>query len=239
MVGAGGREQRFGRLDLGRLGYGEAYRLQLEAQDRVLASRERDGALLGTIITVEHDPVITVTRRPEARGHVLASPELLARAGVELVETDRGGDVTYHGPGQLVVYPIVDLQRTGIRLHGFMRLLEQAVINALADLSVPGIRDEGATGVWLPGTRGEAERKICAIGIRVSRWISRHGLALNVEPDLEHFGLIVPCGLVGRPVTSLAREGVQTTMADARESVVGHLVDLLEQAAGEVSLSRD
>lgn len=209
--------------------------MQLEAQDRVLAARECGLPHLGTIITVEHDPVITVTKRPEARGHVLASAELLARSGVELVETDRGGDVTYHGPGQLVVYPIVDLQRTGIRLHGFMRLLEQAVMRAVADLGVHAIRDDAATGVWLPDAGGRPERKICAIGIRVSRWISRHGLALNVSPDLGHFGLIVPCGLVGRPVTSLAAEGLQTTMADARERVVGHLIDLLEAAGRDAA----
>lgn len=222
---------RFERLDLGRMGYAAAYERQLEAQRRVLEARESGADLAGVVITVEHDPVITVTKRPEAASHVLASAELLAAHGVELVETDRGGDVTYHGPGQLVVYPIVDLQRTGVRLHGFMRLMEEAVIRAMSGLGLEGVRDPDATGVWLADDAGAAERKVCAIGIRVSRWISRHGLALNVAPDLDHFQLIVPCGLVGRPVTSLAREGLETTMADARDTVVGHLVDLLSASA--------
>src|SRR5690606_29440764 len=136
-------------------------------------------------------------------GHVLATPGLLARHGVELVETDRGGDVTYHGPGQLVAYPIVDLNRVGLRLHEYMRALEGAVIAAVAGFGVAGERDPAATGVWVPGAvRGESA-KLCAMGVRVRRWVSMHGLALNVTTDLSHFGLIVPCGLAGRPVTSL------------------------------------
>lgn len=154
--------------------------------------------------------MITVSRRPGAAGNVLASPELLARHGVERHETDRGGDVTYHGPGQLVAYPIVDLELVGVRIHGWIRLLEQAVIDTLAAFGIEAARDPGATGVWVGRTESDPDgaggRKIAAIGVRVSRWVAMHGLALNVDPDLEHFGLIVPCGLAGRPVTSIAAE---------------------------------
>jgi lipoyl(octanoyl) transferase len=149
-----------------------------------------------------------------------------ARAGVTVAETDRGGDITYHGPGQQVVYPILDLNHLGLRLHQYMRLLEQVVIDTLAHFDIHAERDCGATGVWVP-PRGATARggapprssasedgtldlppppaaKICAMGVRVKRWISMHGLALNVATNLQHFQLIVPCGLAGRPVTSMA-----------------------------------
>jgi len=134
---------------------------------------------------------------------VLADDALLARHGIERVETDRGGDVTYHGPGQLVAYPIVDIERLGLRVHPYVRFLEQCVIDVLAEHGLVGFRDPSATGVWVGG--GVPERKIAAIGVRLSRFVSLHGLALNVDPDLSHFGLIVPCGLT-RPVTSMRAE---------------------------------
>lgn len=153
------------------------------------------------LLLVEHDPpVITISARKTARQHLVATPDMLARAGVEVCETDRGGDITYHGPGQLVVYPILDLNTLGLRLHGYMRLLEQVVIDTLARFGIEGHRDEAATGVWV------GDSKICAMGVRVSRWVTMHGLALNVTTNLDHFDLIVPCGLVGRGVTSMARE---------------------------------
>lgn len=158
-----------------------------------------------TVFLLEHaPPVVTVTRRVGAAGHVLASDALLARQGIERIETDRGGDVTYHGPGQLVAYPILDLQRLGLKVHPYVRWLEQCVIDALAEDGLAGVRDPSATGVWV-GAAGAAERKIAAIGVRLSRFVSMHGFALNVAPDLAHFELIVPCGLQ-RPVTSLAAE---------------------------------
>jgi lipoyl(octanoyl) transferase len=209
-------------IDLGRIDYDAAYERQHAEQERILALRESDDpdAILGSVLLLEHDPpVITVSRRPDARRHLLATEEQLNAAGVTVRETDRGGDITYHGPGQLVAYPIVDLNRAGLRLHDYMRLLERAVIRACADFGVEGHRDVCATGVWVGGST-EAEgpacdadqnglaggRKICAMGVRVRKWISMHGLALNVATDLDHFKLIVPCGLPGRPVTSLQRE---------------------------------
>jgi lipoyl(octanoyl) transferase len=225
-------------VDLGRMRYDDAYALQREHVEEVLAARDAhaepatppipgNGPEAGRVLLVEHDPpVITITRRPGARGHLLAAPEQLARAGIEVAETDRGGDVTYHGPGQLVVYPILDLNLLRLRLHDYMRLLEAAVIDACDSFGVRACRDACATGVWvggggtdLPsgaqdgaangqcnGSGGDELRKICAMGVRVRRWVSMHGLALNVTTNLDHFGLIVPCGLTGRPVTSLERE---------------------------------
>ena len=204
-------------IDLGRVAYDDALALQRETHEALVAGREvlvagREALVAGrearvpmTVFLLEHDPpVVTVTKRVGAAEHVLASDELLARHGIQRVETDRGGDVTYHGPGQLVAYPILDLQRLGLKVHPYVRWLEQCIIDTLAADGLAGIRDSTATGVWV-GADGAAERKIAAIGVRLSRFASLHGFALNVAPDLAHFGLIVPCGLQ-RPVTSIAAE---------------------------------
>jgi lipoyl(octanoyl) transferase len=198
----------FAISDLGRIAYAEAYARQAETLEMVVAARGSSEPVGAHVLLVEHDPVITVTRRPGAAEHLLASRELLASMGVALEETDRGGDITYHGPGQLVVYPIVDLNLLNLGLHDYMRLLEESVIRTLAGFGVEAGREAGATGVWVPGSvrgRGDAA-KVCAMGVRVRKWVSMHGLALNVSPNLSHFDLIVPCGLAGRPVTSLAAE---------------------------------
>jgi lipoate-protein ligase B len=187
-------------IDLGRMAYRAAYDLQCSHVDDVIAAREHGGEI-GRILLVEHDPpVITVTRRPTAAANLLASSAELRRAGIEVEQTDRGGDITYHGPGQLVVYPILDLNLLNLRLHDYMRLLEGAAIDACAGLGVAAERDRCATGVWVGGA------KICAMGVRVRRWVSLHGLALNVTTNLDHFRHIAPCGLVGRAVTSLEKE---------------------------------
>lgn len=161
---------------------------------------------------VEHPPIITVTRRPEAASHVIGSEAQLDAQGVSLHETDRGGDVTYHGPGQLVCYPIIDLNAAKLRIHDYIRLLENAVIDTLGEYGIRGSTDTDATGVWVdpaknPGLLFESDQaaKVCAIGVRVRKWITLHGLALNLNPDMSHYRLIVPCGLAGRPVTSIAR----------------------------------
>jgi lipoate-protein ligase B len=190
-------------VDLGRVGYAEAYEVQVAAVDRVLAGRESGSGPHAIIHFVEHDPVITVSRRPEARQHLTATPELLHRFGVDVVETDRGGDITYHGPGQLVVYPIVDLNHFNLGLHAYMRLLEEASIRTAAAFGIPTMRDPSATGVWTVKKDGTPDAKLCACGVRVRKWVSMHGLAINVRTNLDHFNLIVPCGLAGRPVTSL------------------------------------
>jgi lipoyl(octanoyl) transferase len=202
--------------DLGRVPYVPAYAEQVRRHERVLAARLAGEALVGEILLVEHDPVITISRRASAREHLLATPEALARAGVALQETDRGGDITYHGPGQLVVYPILDIQRLGLGVHDHLRLMEHAVIQTCQKFGLDARLDSTATGVWVnpPGLMdthhpdGVHPRagKIAAIGVRVRKWITMHGLSFNVAPDLAHFALIVPCGLAGRPVTSLKRE---------------------------------
>ncbi|MBX3356064.1 MAG: lipoyl(octanoyl) transferase LipB [Phycisphaeraceae bacterium] len=212
--------------DLGRMRYREALALQREAHARVLA----DMTVMGEVLLVEHDPpVITLGRRSESRSHLVAAPDRLAALGVEVEESDRGGDITWHGPGQLVAYPILALDRLRLRIHPYMRLLEQVVIDLIADLGVEGDRDPSATGVWV------GSRKICAMGVRVSRWVTTHGLALNVDPDLASFELIVPCGLHGRPVTSLRREveakgGTPPPMTVVKNSLVNHLERHLQQA---------
>lgn len=190
--------------------YERAYGFQCEHHELVLAARDSGSPTLGRILTVEHPPIITVTRRPEARSHVTASASLLAQHGVTLHETDRGGDVTYHGPGQLVCYPIIDLNAAKLRIHDYIRLLETAVIETLAEYGLTGTIDPDATGVWIdpaqnPDLANELDQpaKVCAIGVRVRKWITLHGLAVNIDPDMDHFKLIVPCGLAGRPVVSL------------------------------------
>ena len=183
--------------------YAAALERQRAVHAELVAARESRPPM--QLLLVEHDPpVITVSRRPGAERHVIVSDSRLAELGVQKVETDRGGDVTWHGPGQLVAYPILDLHRLDLRIHGYMRFLEQAVIDTLAHFGVHAMRDAEATGVWVGD--GAPLRKICAMGVRISRWATLHGLALNVCPDLRQFELIVPCGLVGRPVTSLRRE---------------------------------
>ena len=236
-------------VDLGRIDYRSAYERQRSWLDRVIAARETpDGELgrAGVVLLLEHDPpVITVSRRPGAREHLLASDERLRAQGVVVEETDRGGDITYHGPGQLVAYPIVDLNVFGLNLHGYMRLLERAVINVCAKFGVEAHRDACATGVWVGGDvtetnedgacAGSGGSKVCAMGVRVRRWVTMHGLALNVRTNLEHFDFIVPCGLSGRPVTSLARElgGQGPTLDEAKTA----LHDSMEAVFSEVAES--
>jgi len=203
------RSRQLDVRDLGRIAYADALGLQRSLQQEVIAARTADTTHPGILLLVEHDPpVITISRRAEAANHLSATPEMLKRAGVEVHETDRGGDITYHGPGQLVAYPILDLNRLGLRLHGYMRWLEDRVIEVLHRFGINGHRDQDATGVWVGGEAPayEDDRKICAMGVRVSRWVSMHGLALNVDPDLSHFGLIIPCGLHGRGITSMRQE---------------------------------
>ena len=217
-------------LDLGRMPYGEALSLQRKLQQEVIAARDIMPSHPGFLLLVEHDPpVITISRRAEAANHLIATPEMLKQAGVEVHETDRGGDITYHGPGQLVVYPILDLNRLSLRLHGYMRWLEDRVLATLTCFGVEGHRDVDATGVWVDGG-ADGDRKICAMGVRVSRWVSMHGLALNVDPNLSHFDLIVPCGLHGRGVTSLQEQLPDSppSMNDVKKALTTHFKDALK-----------
>jgi lipoyl(octanoyl) transferase len=188
-------------FDAGTLPYRPAWDMQLAFLEQVLSGEHPHGVLM----LVEHPPVVTIGRRSNAEQHLLASPAMLKLRGVEVVETDRGGDVTFHGPGQLVVYPIIPLNTYNLNLHSYMRLLEQATIDTLAAFNIVATRDTQnppATGVWVPHDGTFA--KIAAIGIKVRRWITLHGLALNVSTDLTFFDLINPCGL-SRPVISIQK----------------------------------
>lgn len=181
--------------DLGRMAYGPALDVQRDRVLDVQAAPEGPAYLL----LVEHDPPVITTGRRPAAGQVLASPERLAREGIQTWATSRGGSVTYHGPGQLVGYPIVRLAAVGLGVREYVHALEDALIGLLARWDVAAGRAEGMTGVWV------GEEKIAAIGVAVSRGVTYHGFALNVATDLSHFGLIVPCGLAGCSVTSLSR----------------------------------
>jgi lipoate-protein ligase B len=223
-------------VDLGKSAYEPAYQAQVSYLERVLAARNAGAPVPGFLLFVEHDPVITISRRAGAANHLLATPDLLAQHGVSVAETDRGGDITYHGPGQLVAYPVLDLNALNLGLHAYMRLLEQAVIDACASFGVPTHRDPTATGVWTD--TGNA--KIAAMGVRVRRWISLHGLALNVSTNLSHFSLIVPCGLT-RPITSLAKELGEAgpTMAQVKTVLQGSLTRLIEDAWNSAATKRE
>ncbi|MCR9076699.1 MAG: lipoyl(octanoyl) transferase LipB, partial [bacterium] len=175
-------------IPLQRLAYEPAYQLQQHHHAQILDARGTPDAELARVLMIEHDPVITVTRRPDAPTHVLASEQLLASQGVALHQTDRGGDVTYHGPGQLVCYPIVDLNAAGLRIHEYIRTLERAVIATLADLDITAHTDPDATGVWVEPQhyfKSDQPAKVCAIGVRVRRWITLHGLAINLDPNMD------------------------------------------------------
>ena len=181
--------------DLGTMAYGEALDLQ-RAVAKARISGELDEDLL---LLVEHPPVVTLGRSFKER-HLLASPALLANRGVELFEVERGGDVTFHGPGQLVGYPIVDLKRHKRDLHWYLRQVEEALIRSIAPFGLAGERRAGLTGVWSEG------RKLASIGVHARDWVTWHGFALNVTTDLRYFDLIVPCGIDMVEMSSIARE---------------------------------
>ena len=180
--------------DLGRMRYADAFALQQQ-----FVEQRKRGDIPDQLLIVEHPHVVTMGRN----GHdenLLAQPELLERSGVEFYRTDRGGDVTYHGPGQIVGYPIVDLREWKRDVMAYVRALEQVLIDALAQFGIAAGREAGATGVWTE------QGKIAAIGVHISRWVTSHGFALNVATDLSYFRYIVPCGLT-KPVTSLQALG--------------------------------
>jgi lipoyl(octanoyl) transferase len=195
--------------DLGRIGYQEAFDLQ-----RDLVAKRRHGLIPDHLLIVEHPHVITMGRNGRME-NVLASSDALSGAGITFHQTDRGGDVTYHGPGQVVGYPILDLREWKRDIVAYVRGLEQVIIDALADFGLVAGRIPGWTGVWV------GERKIAAIGVHISRWVTSHGFALNLNTDLTYFGYIVPCGLT-KPVTSIEEEGVICTRADVVAALARH-----------------
>jgi len=196
--------------------YAEAFRLQRE----LVASRQR-GVIPDQLVILEHPHTITLGRNGK-REHLLASEDILRRAGISFQETDRGGDITYHGPGQIVGYPIVDLREWKRDVAAYVRAIEQVLIDTLADYSISAERVAGLTGVWTGG------RKIAAIGVHISRWVTSHGFALNVSTDLSYFQYIVPCGLT-LPVTSMAELGVHADPDEVAGRLALHFGRIFER----------
>jgi len=204
-------------VSLGTRPYTEVWELQ-----RALAHRRISGDIpQDLLLLVEHPPVVTLGRSARDPATLLATPELLAARGVELFEVERGGDVTFHGPGQLVGYPIVDLNRHTLDLHWYLRQLEGSLMSALVPFGITGERSAGQTGVWTDG------RKIASIGVHARQWVTWHGFALNVTTDLSYFDLMVPCGIAGVHMTTVeaerGRHGTPpstTLMVDVMEQVV-------------------
>lgn len=203
-----------GHLALGRMEYERAHRLQKRLHARRVA-----GEIPDTILTVEHDPVFTIGRSG-SRDNLLVPADLLARAGIAVCEVERGGDITYHGPGQLVVYPIVDLRDHGRDLHGYIRGLEEASIRFFAEFGVAADRRHGYPGVWV------GSRKIASIGVHVSQWVTRHGLALNLDVNRDHFAMIRPCGLDAETVSLSDLADDVPGLQEAAARVVGQLTSL-------------
>ena len=205
---------------LGLMPYREALALQ-----RALVDQRRAGQVGDLLLLVEHPHVITLGVRGDGgRSHILASEEVLASGGVEVHETGRGGDVTYHGPGQLVGYPIIDLSPDRCDVHRYVRDLEEVLIRTASDFGIQADRIQGLTGVWV------GREKLAAIGVRLSRWITSHGFALNVATDLDYFSLIVPCGIADRGVTSLERLLGRPVATDAvEERIVAHVCDVFDR----------
>lgn len=201
--------------DLGRMAYGPAYELQ-----RALVEQRKSGAIPDQLLFVEHAHVVTMGRNGK-ESSLLAAPDLLERAGITYFETDRGGDATYHGPGQLVGYPIFDLREWKRDVRAYVQALEAALIGCLKEFGIHSWIDPEAVGVWTE------KGKIAAIGVHLSRWITSHGFALNVETDLNYFRYIVPCGLT-RPVASMREFGCEATLEEVKEVMLRQLAAVFE-----------
>lgn len=202
---------------LGTIDYAEAHRLQKELQ-----SKRIRGEISDIVLLLEHPPVFTMGRSAKAQ-HVVAPPELLKARGIQVHEVGRGGDVTYHGPGQLVAYPIIDLKPDRKDVRKYVASLEETMIRTCAGFGLPAGRVEGLNGAWI------GDRKVGAVGVRISRWVTMHGLALNVNSDLRQFEMIVPCGIQDKGVTSLSAElGRTVRVTDVVEPLARHFARLYE-----------
>ena len=218
-------------LDVRRLGlvpYADGLELQ-----RALVEDRRADRIPDTLLLLQHPHVVTIGVKKDGRSHIIATPDQLASRGVEVFETGRGGDVTYHGPGQLVGYPIIDLNPDRRDVHRYVRDLEEVMIRVCADYGLTAGRIKGLSGAWI----GDA--KIGAIGVRISRWVTSHGLAFNVTTDVDFFNLIVPCGIADRGVTSLARAiGRTPAIADVEDRLIDHFAGVFDRAVTRAWSSR-
>jgi lipoyl(octanoyl) transferase len=205
---------------LGLVSYVEALTLQ-----RALVEERKADRVPDLLLLLQHPPVITLGVKGDGgRGHVVATPERLAELGVDVHEAGRGGDVTYHGPGQIVGYPILDLKPDRCDVHRYVRDLEEVMIRVCADYGVTAGRIAGLTGTWV------GAEKIGAIGVKISRWVTSHGFAFNATTNLEHFNLIVPCGIGDRGVTSLERlTGHPVDLEDIQDRLARHLSDVFDR----------
>jgi len=208
------------QVDLGLIGYAEAW----ELQKRVVASRKA-GAIADVLLLCEHPHVITLGRSGK-RENLLASEHVLRQKGVEFHASDRGGDITYHGPGQIVGYPILNLGAIRRDVVWYVRMLEEAMIRATAEFGITAERVAGKTGIWVRA--GSTEEKLAAIGVRISRWVTSHGFAYNVSTDLRNFDLIVPCGIADRKATSLEKLlGRSVEQKEVAPRIAKHLGEVL------------
>jgi lipoyl(octanoyl) transferase len=229
-------------LDVRRLGL-VPYADGLELQRALVEDRKAD-RIPDTLLLLQHPHVVTIGVKKDGRSHILATPEQLASRGVEVFETGRGGDVTYHGPGQIVGYPIMDLNPDRRDVHRYVRDLEEVMIRVCADYGLTAGRIKGLSGAWIPSTRSArsgqaADAKIGAIGVRISRWITSHGFAFNVTTDVDFFNLIVPCGIVDRGVTSLSKEiGRTPATAEVEDRFVEHFASVFERPVTRALLSQ-
>ena len=219
--------------DLGVTDYRDAWDLQTRLFERTVARKLENRATgAGTptenhLLFTEHRPVYTLGRHGDP-AHLLASPALLEKEGIGFFRTNRGGDITFHGPGQIVGYPVLDLDHFTPDIHRYVYLLEETVIRTLADQGVAAGRVAGRSGVWID-PQAPSARKICAVGVRTSRWVTMHGFALNVNTPLEYFERIIPCGITDKGVTSLAREtGAETALETVKKSLLLHFAQVFE-----------
>lgn len=201
----------------------------LELQRRLVEDRKAD-RIPDTLLLLQHPHVLTIGVKKDGRAHILASPDRLAALGVEVFETGRGGDVTYHGPGQLVGYPIVDLNPDRRDVHRYVRDLEEVMMRVCADYGLTAGRVKGFSGAWIKSDRGD--EKIGAIGVRISRWITSHGFAFNVTTDADFFNLIVPCGIADKGVTSLSSQlGRAPAMTEVEDRFLAHFAAVFDRIA--------
>jgi lipoyl(octanoyl) transferase len=218
--------------DLGNMGYRAAWDLQEQLLQQNLSVKK--GAVepsAGTrhfLLFVEHPAVYTLGKSGKLE-HVLINEQERAQKGIEFFHTNRGGDITFHGPGQVVGYPILDLEKFYTDIGRYLRSLEEVVIRTLVEYGIRAGRSRGETGVWIDADKAGAERKICALGVRCSRWITMHGFAFNVNTDLEYFNHIIPCGIRGKQVTSLQKElGCAVPMEEVKEKLKGNFEAVFE-----------
>lgn len=213
-------------VDVGTMAYGECWELQQRLFEGAIAQKREGQEPPQTIILVEHPPVYTLGKSGKD-SNLLVAEEFLRSIGAEFFHIDRGGDITYHGPGQIVGYPILDLAQLGIGLKDYIDAIEGAVIEAMAEWGITCQRVAGASGVWIVEP-GRPMRKICAIGVKSSRWVTMHGFALNVNTDLRYFDFINPCGFTDRTATSMQKElGKELDLEVVKERLISHLTQKL------------